>query len=271
VSSWGESHGKALGCIVDGCPSSLPLKKRDVQKHLDRRKPGQSDVSTSRSEGDEVKFLSGVFEGKTIGTPISLMVENKDVDSSKYIPLKDTPRPSHADYTYMVKYGHVDWRGGSRASARETVARVAAGGIADKLLTRFGVQVLAYTKQIGSVRSDETLDSSMKGVEDLVYSNDLRVLDSEKQPGMREEIEIAKKQKDSVGGVVECVALEVPEGIGEPVFDKLEADLAKAVASIPACRGVEFGAGFQLADMRGSQANDSGRIKRKNHSSIVAR
>jgi len=256
AATWGESHGPAVGCVVDGCPSNLELTEADVQKELDKRKPGQSDLTTSRGESDTVKILSGVFEGRTLGTPISMMVENRDADPSSYEELIGKPRPGHADYTYMAKYGNVDWRGGGRASARETIGRVAAGAVAGKLLETRGINVIAYTKQIGAVESKELLDSSMKGIQDLIYSNPARTIDASVAKDMEEQVMVARAQKDSVGGVVECAAFNVPQGLGEPVFDKISADLGKAVLSIPACKGVEFGRGFEFAQMRGSESND---------------
>lgn len=263
VSSWGESHGKAVGCVVDGCPSNLSLDESVIQRELDKRRPGQSEVTTSRREADEVEIVSGVFEGKTTGTPISMLVANSDADSSKYENLVGKPRPSHADYTYREKYGNVDWRGGGRASARETVARVAAGAVAGKILERMKVQVTAYTKQVGEAVSSETLAGGMRGVEDLIYSNSVRALDSSRAKEMEEIINTVKRQGDSVGGVVECVALNVPAGVGEPCFDKINARLGAAILSIPACKGVEFGDGFDLAIMRASEVNDEFQVSGK--------
>lgn len=256
VTTFGESHGEAVGSVVDGCPANLELSEADIQKQLDRRRPGQSDVTTSRGEADEVEILSGVFDGKTLGTPISLLVRNSDTDSSKYLEVVDKPRPGHADYAWRKKFAHVDWRGGGRSSARETVGRVAASAIAGKLLRIHGVHVVAYTKQVADVASDEVLDSSMKGVEDLIESNKVKALDIEASSAMEDAIKKAKREGDSVGGVVECVALDVPPGLGEPVFAKLTADLAASVASIPGVKGVEFGAGFKSARMRGTEYND---------------
>lgn len=256
LTSWGESHGEAVGAVLDGCPSGLELSLDDIQEELDRRRPGQSHLTTSRAEGDTVEILSGVFEGKTVGTPISMLVRNQDVDSSKYENIKDTPRPGHADFTWREKFGHVDWRGGGRASARETVSRVAGGAVAKKLLKTKDIEVIAFTRQVGSVVSEEDADLSVKGIRDLIESNPVRALDTHKAREMEELIEIAKKQNDSVGGVIEAHAVNVPAGVGEPVFAKLTSDLGHALFSIPAVKGVEFGSGFKLADMRGSEAND---------------
>ena len=271
LTTWGESHGAAVGCVVDGCPSGLALTREGIQEELNWRRPGQSDISTSRGEKDTVELLSGVFEGTTIGTPISMIVQNEDKDSSAYAPFKDKPRPGHADLTWREKFGIVDWRGGGRASARETVGRVAGGAVAKKLLEKvLGVEVFAYTKEIaGIVAKDmkiETLDKCK--CREITKKNPIRALDLERAKLMEEEILAAKAKNDSVGGVVEAVALNVPPGLGEPVFDKLNAELAKAVMSLPGVKGVEFGLGFELARMKGSEANDEiilekGKIKTK--------
>jgi len=256
MTSWGESHGPAVGVVVDGCPAGLELSRQEIQWELDRRRPGQSSVTTSRGEPDTVEILSGVFEEKTLGTPISMLIKNRDSDSSKYENIIDTPRPGHADYTWRKKFGHVDWRGGGRASARETAARVAAGAVARKVVSTQNVSVFAFTRSIGAIESKEEVDVSMKGVSDLVDSNPIRALDTEAAKTMEEEVLKAKREGDSIGGVIECVATGVPAGVGEPVFDKLDAVLAKAVMSIPAVKGVEVGGGFELSRMRGSLAND---------------
>ncbi len=257
VSTFGESHGKAVGCIVDGCPAGLELSVLDVQRELDRRRPGQSQVTTSRSECDEVKILSGVYDGKATGTAISMIVENQDADYSKYDNIRDTPRPGHADLTYRMKFGHVDHRGGGRASARETIGRVAAGAVAKKALEGMSIQSIAYTKAIGKITSDETAKAAMKGMNDLIDSNPVRALDQELAGQMEKAVLDAKSMGDSVGGIVEVVTFGLPGGVGEPVFGKLTSALAYALASIPAVRGVEFGQGFAAAKMLGSQSNDS--------------
>ncbi len=256
VSTWGESHGKAVGCVVDGCPSNLELTVDDIQRELDRRRPGQNSVSTDRLEADAVDVLSGLFEGKTLGTPISMVVLNQDADSSKYEAIKNTPRPGHADFTWRAKFGHVDFRGGGRSSARETVGRVAAGAIAKKLLNVFGIQTIGFARSIAGIDSAEEFDVSLKGFADLVDSNPVRCPDPEIAKEMEDAILAAKARGDSVGGVIEAVSLGVPLGLGEPVFDKLNADLAKALMSIPAVKGVEVGWGFKLSSLRGSEAND---------------
>ncbi len=263
ITTWGESHGRAVGVIIDGCPSGLDISEREIQEDLNKRRPGGR-LATERREKDRVRILSGLFNGKTLGTPLSMIVDNLDVDSGPYEPLRDTPRPGHADFSWEAKYGIRDWRGGGRASARETLGRVAAGAIAKKLLSRvLGVSVLAYSLEIGGVSSDVRLVnkegflvgdiSEMKGI---VYSNPVRTLDLKKAKEMEKAISEARLNRDSVGGLIECVIAGVPTGLGEPVFDKLNADLAKAVVSIPAVKGVEFGAGFGVAKKRGSEIND---------------
>jgi len=263
VTTWGESHGAAVGCVVDGCPAGLKIAEADIQKDLDRRKPGQSDVMTSRGEKDKVKVLSGVFEGKTLGTPISMIVMNEDVDSSSYKPLMNKPRPGHADLTWQEKFHIRDWRGGGRASARETVGRVAAGAVAKKLLFEtLGARVIAYTKSIGGVEAMGMEITDVCHCKDIIYSNPIRALDLERAKEMEEEIRATKAKGNSLGGIIECVVFNVPAGLGEPVFDKLSADLAKAVCSIPAVKGVEFGLGFEAAGMKGSEANDAITVKK---------
>ena len=268
ATTWGESHGPAVGCVVDGCPSGLELAVGDIQRELDRRRPGQSDLTTSRSEDDAAELLSGVFEDRTTGTPISILVRNRDADPSRYREFINRPRPGHADYTWRIKFGHVDWRGGGRSSARETVGRVAAGAVAKKLLHRFGVQAVAYTRQIGNIRSDEAFDSPVKGLTDLVDSNPVRAIDPEKAHEMAAAVREAARVGDSLGGVVECIVFNTPAGLGEPVFGKMTSDLAAAAMSIPAARGVEFGVGFDSASMLGSESNDEyvfevGRVRTK--------
>ncbi|MFH1054503.1 MAG: chorismate synthase [Candidatus Altiarchaeota archaeon] len=263
LTTWGESHGPVVGAVLDGCPSNLEISLEEIQHELDRRMPGQSSITTSRSEPDRVQLLSGIFEGKTLGTPISMVIPNIDSDSSKYEEFINKPRPGHADLTWRMKFGHVDWRGGGRSSARETVGRVAAGAVAKKLLHRFNVQVVAYSKQIGLVTSDETAESPMKGISDLIESNSVRALDVETSAEMEAAVKFAQKSGDSVGGIVECVAFNVPPGLGEPVFGKINADLASALISIPAAKGVEFGLGFVSSGMLGSEVNDEYYVEHK--------
>ncbi len=256
ISTWGESHGAGIGVVVDGCPAGLPIKEAEIQKELDRRRTGQSKVTTTRKEADKVRFLSGVFQGKTTGTPIAMWVENSDADSSKYELIKDLYRPGHADYTYDMKFGFRDYRGGGRSSARETVGRVAAGAIAKKLLKRHKIRVIGYTRQIGPF-------AAKKIDYDQIEKNIVRCPDKKMAEKMIEHIMKARKKGDSVGGIVEVVALGVPAGLGEPVFDRLDADLAKAMMSIPAVKGVEIGIGFEAAEMLGSQCNDAFVMKGK--------
>lgn len=254
VTTWGESHGAAVGTIVDGCPSGLRITREYIQKELDMRRPGQSEITTPRAESDIVDILSGVFEGKTLGTPISMVVRNEDIDPSAYEPIKYVPRPGHADYTYSVKYGHRDHRGGGRSSARETVGRVAAGAIAKKLLEHFGVRVLGHVVEIHGIKSNYAFETPL----DLQAAkmSIVRCCDPDASAQMEECIKRAKMVGESVGGVAEVVAFNVPAGVGEPVFDKLDAELAKALMSIGAVKGVEIGAGFGAVKLTGSQMND---------------
>ena len=235
ITTWGEYHGKGIGVVVDGCPAGLPLEEEDIQKLLDRRKPGQNKYTTARKEGDLVEILSGVFEGKTTGTPISLIVRNQDQRSRDYSAIMDIYRPGHADYTFDQKYGFRDYRGGGRSSGRETIGRVAAGAIAEKLLAQLGVTVQARALTIGGIDAADT-----EAVE--AYLN--------------QKIE----EKDSAGGIVECRVQGMPAGIGDPVFEKLDANLAKAVMSIGAVKGVEIGDGFAVAEASGSENNDAFRM-----------
>ncbi|MBI5748911.1 MAG: chorismate synthase [Nitrospinae bacterium] len=254
ITTWGESHGKALGVIIDGCPPMLDLSEEDIQAELDKRAPGNSEVTSPRKEPDRVEILSGVFEGKTTGAPISLIIKNIDVDSSKYEKIRDIFRPGHADYTYFVKYGIRDHRGGGRSSGRETVGRVAAGAVAKKILRMRGINITGYTKQIGDITAS---------VIDLneIEKNDVRCPDKNTAHKMIEKIKEVRKSGDSIGGIVEIIASGVPPGLGEPVFDKLNADIAKALMSIGAVKGVEIGAGFKSALLLGSQNNDEMYIK----------
>ena len=255
ITTWGESHGGGVGVVVDGCPAGIPLEEADIQRELDRRRPGQSHITTQRKEADQARILSGVFEGRTLGTAISVMVDNADARPSAYDEVRDTFRPSHADYTYEAKYGLRNWQGGGRASARETIGRVAAGAIAAKLLrTGFSVQTLAWVSQVHEVRAE--IDPTAVTPE-AVEANIVRCPDPEAAERMIERIEQARKAGDSVGGIVEVVARGVPAGLGEPVFDKLTADLAKAIMSLPATRGVEFGLGFASVALTGAEHNDA--------------
>src|SRR5665648_332052 len=265
ITTWGESHGRAVGVVVDGCPPNIPLTESDIQHELDRRRPGQSDVSTPRSEADRVEILSGIFEGKTTGTPISMLVWNKDADSSKYEELKNTPRPGHADYPYQVKYGIRDYRGGGRSSARETIGRVAGGAIAKKVLSAHGIDIVAHVTELGgisiydTVAGNSNLDytSDLDRIKKAIESNPLRCMDTATAARMHQAVMKARAEGDSIGGIVEVIATGVPPGLGEPVFDKLDAEIAKAMLSIGAVKGIEFGAGFRCAKMQGSEMNDA--------------
>ena len=249
ITTWGESHGKALGVVIDGCPPRIDLSVEEIQKELDRRRPGQGLGSSPRKERDQVEIISGVFEGKTTGTPLSLLVWNEDVDSKPYEEIKDVFRPGHADFTYQAKYGIRDYRGGGRASARETIGRVAAGAVARKILEKEKIKVVAYTVELGGIRA-ERIDFSE------IEKNGLHCPDRDAAKKMEEKIDEARIQGDTLGGIVEILAQGCPAGLGEPVFDKLEADLAKGLMSIGAVRGVEMGAGFRVAQMLGSECND---------------
>jgi len=258
ITTFGESHGRAVGVVIDGCPAGLELSESDVQRELDRRRPGQSSVSTPRSEEDRATILSGVFEGRTTGTPIALIVHNRDHDPGAYEGIKSKPRPNHADFTYFMKYGFRDWRGGGRSSGRETVGRVAAGAVAKKLLSTKGIEILGHTVSVGGVNVGQvSYDDIRKNIE----RNPVRCADPAAAVEMEKTILAAKADDDSVGGVVEVLALNVQPGLGEPVFDKLDADLAGAVMSIGAVKGVEIGAGFEVARRRGSENNDPFTIK----------
>lgn len=249
VTTFGESHGKALGAVVDGLQPGIPLSSEDIQKQLDRRRPGQSSVSTQRKEADNVEIVSGLFEGNTTGTPLCMIVYNRDQDSKAYESIKDIFRPGHADFTFWQKYGIRDYRGGGRSSGRETVGRVAAGAIALKMLKEKGVTVLAYADEIAGIKG-EKVDVN------FIEKNPVRAADPDKAHAMEEAIKKAQADHDSVGGIVTCVVQGLPAGLGDPVFYKLDARLAMAVMSIGAVKGVEFGSGFSAARMRGSENND---------------
>lgn len=252
VSTWGESHGKGVGVVVDGCPAGLPLTEEDIQKYLDRRKPGQNKFATPRKEEDAVEILSGVFEGKTTGTPIAMIVYNKTQRSSDYSEIAGYYRPGHADYTFDQKYGFRDYRGGGRSSGRETIARVAAGAVARKLLEALGVDIVAYSRRIGGIEiAAENFDR------EEILKNPVCMPDAQAAKRVEALLEEKMKEHDSVGGVIECRITGLPAGIGEPVFEKLNANLGKAVMSIGAVKGFEIGDGFAAADAFGSTNNDS--------------
>ncbi len=249
ITSFGESHGEALGVIIDGCPAGLPLETEDIQLELNRRRPGQNALTTARDEKDKIRILSGVFEGKTTGMPITINVMNENVRSKDYESIKNIFRPGHADFTYEKKYGHRDWRGGGRASARETLARVAAGAVAKKLLKFYcEVKITGYVRRIGKVEIN-SVD------EDVIEKNPLRCPDISVLEAMTQEIKNAKNEHDSVGGIVEIITHNMPIGLGEPVFNKLSAELAKGIMSIPAVKGFEIGEGFSASKMLGSEHN----------------
>jgi chorismate synthase len=249
VTTWGESHGQALGAVVDGCPPRIDLTESDIQAELAKRRPGKHSSASPRKEEDVVEILSGTFEGKTTGTPISLIIRNRDVDSAAYEDLKDIFRPGHGDFTYAQKYGIRDHRGGGRASGRETVARVAAGAIAKKVLFREGIKLIAYTQELGGIAAEQISLAE-------IAKNPLLCPDQKAARRMEKRLKEARKGGDSLGGIVAIIVRGCPPGLGEPVFDKIDADLAKALMSIGTIKGVEIGAGFQAAGMTGSQCND---------------
>ncbi|MGD1086040.1 MAG: chorismate synthase [Verrucomicrobiota bacterium] len=259
VTTWGESHGGGVGVVIDGCPPRLRLTEADIQPDLDRRRPGQSSIVTPRQESDRVQILSGTFEGKTLGTPISLWVKNEDARPGSYTEMAEKFRPSHADYTYQAKFGFRNWQGGGRSSARETIGRVAAGAVARKILReQFHVAILAYVKQVQRVRAAMDVEKVTPG---QVESNIIRCPDPDAARKMIRLIEKTRRAGDSVGGLIECVARGVPPGWGEPVFDRLEADLGKAMLSLPASKGFEIGSGFGGILMTGLEHNDPFRMK----------
>lgn len=254
ITTFGESHGGGVGVVIDGCPPRLEISEAEIQVELDRRRPGQSKITTPRRESDRAEILSGVFEGKTTGTPIAILVRNQDARSQDYSEMETMYRPSHADFTYDAKYGMRNWQGGGRSSARETIGRVAAGAIAKKILKQVaGVDIVGYVKRIKDLEA--TINPDTVTLEQ-VESNIVRCPDTESAERMIELIDQTRRNQDSIGGVVECVARHLPPGLGEPVFDKLEADLAKAVMSLPASKGFEIGSGFAGTMLTGSQHND---------------
>ena len=264
ISTFGESHGPAIGVIIDGCPAGLDIDEAFIQSELDRRKPGQSKITTQRKEDDTFKILSGVFEGKSTGTPIAIVIENQDQRSKDYSHIAETFRPSHADYTYEAKYGNRDYRGGGRSSARETAARVAAGAIAKLLLKKNGVDINAFVSQVGDVKAPHYTQLDLSKTED----NIIRCPDAGTAEKMISLIDQVRLDRDTIGGIVTCVIKNTPVGLGEPVFDKLHAELGKAMLSINAVKGFEYGSGFEGTTLRGSQHNDEfyndgGRIRTK--------
>ncbi|NQT27825.1 chorismate synthase [candidate division KSB1 bacterium] len=255
VTTFGESHCRGVGAVIDGCPPKLQLTEGDIQPQLDRRRPGQSDLTTPRDEADQVTILSGTENGLTLGTPIALLVHNKDQKLGDYAEMQKTPRPSHADYTYQMKYGIRASSGGGRSSAREAIGRVAAGAIAEKILqSAYGVEIVAWVSSVGTVRADNVNMQSVARMD--VDQNIVRCPDTSTAKSMEDLIREVSDAKDSIGGTISCVCRNLPAGWGEPVFDKLEARLAQAMLSIPATKGFEIGSGFQGSQMRGSEHND---------------
>lgn len=270
MTTWGESHGKAIGVVIDGCPAGLEIDESEINAALAFRAPGRNSYTSPRTEKDQAEILSGVFEGKTTGAPICILIPNKNADSTKYEPIKDLLRPGHANYTYLEKYGIFDYRGGGRSSGRETACRVAAGAIAKKILQHNEIQLVAYVKQIG------TVEAFIEGIEfenlhTLTHQSSVFCPDPEASSAMMALIEQAKIEGDSLGGMIEFIVRSVPVGLGDPVYEKLEANLAHAMMSLPATKGFEIGSGFQSVVMSGSQHNDlfikeSGEVKTKtNH------
>lgn len=256
ITTWGESHGKAIGVVIDGCPAGIEISEDEINKELAKRAPGRTPHTSPRREPDEVSIYSGVFEGKTTGAPISLIIPNLDADSSQYEPIKHLLRPGHANYTYLEKYGVYDYRGGGRASARETACRVAAGAIAKKFLRSYGIVPLAYVKEIAGIQADVTIEM-LRNAPQAIQESPIFCPDPIAQAKMIQKIEEAKSEKDSVGAIVELVVDGMPVGLGDPIYEKLEASLAAALMSIPATKGFEIGSGFMAARMRGSEHNDT--------------
>jgi len=250
ITTWGESHGISIGVVIDGCPAGLPLNVEDIQNELNRRRPGQSGYTSPRKETDLAEIHSGIFEGMTTGAPIAILIRNHDADSAPYEQLKHLLRPGHANYTYLEKYGIYDYRGGGRASARETACRVAAGAVAKKLLKTASIDLAAYIYQIGSTIISPDADKFTARNEPLFCP------DAEARAKMEKELEQVKREGDSLGGIVGLITTPLPVGLGDPVYEKLEANLAKAMLSLPASKGIEFGCGFKAASMRGSEHND---------------
>ncbi len=256
VTTFGESHGPAIGAVIDGCPAGLPISLEEINRELRSRRPGHNPLTSPRNESDLCQILSGLFEGKTTGAPITLLIENKDADSSQYESIKHLLRPGHANFSYLEKYGIFDYRGGGRASARETAARVAAGAIAKALLTVEGIEICAYVTELGGVRGERPDWGNLGELKTRVQVSPVFCPDPKAAILMIQEIETVKEEGDSVGGIIEAVALHLPAGLGDPIYGKLEANLAAAMLSIPASKGFEIGAGFASARMKGSEHND---------------
>lgn len=256
VTTWGESHGPATGAVIDGCPPGLALTEEDIQQALNRRRPGQIKSASPRKEADAVRILSGIFEGKTTGTPISLIIHNTDAQSRDYEDIREIFRPGHGDITYFKKYGIRDHRGGGRASGRETAARVAAGAIAERILSREKIEIIGYTKALGGIFARITHESSTAVLREGIFRNQLMCPDEAAAKDMAKKLEEARESGDSLGGIVEILVRGCPAGLGEPVFDKIDADIAKALMGIGTVKGVEIGSGFKAAELKGSQVND---------------
>ncbi len=256
VTTFGASHGRAIGAVVDGCPAGLELSSMDIQTELDKRKPGLSQITTSRGEKDEVHVLSGLFDGKTDGTPIAAVVYNRDMDSSAYNNLKNKPRPGHGDLTWKARYGTYDYRGGGRGSGRITIGHVIGGAVAKKLLATMNIRVISHVTQVGTVKADKINLNDLNEIETNINQNSVRCADQDAAPRMEALILHVKEHGESVGGVVETVILNPPAGLGEPVFEKLDADIAGVLMGIGSVKGVEIGLGFKAAELKGSQMND---------------
>jgi chorismate synthase len=257
ITTFGESHGPAIGVVIDGCPAGLKIAKEEIDQELSLRSPGKSTYTSTRKEKDEVEILSGIFQGTTTGAPIALIIRNQDPDSSKYEPVKNLLKPGHANYTYLQKYGIFDYRGGGRASGRETVVRVAAGAIAKKLLAHFHVEICAFVAEIGGIAIDEPHIKSLSTLRKKILANPLFCPDPKAAEKMMNAIEDAKAEGDSLGGILQCTVVNLPVGLGDPVYGKLEANLASAMLSLPATKGFEIGSGFAAARMKGSEHNDA--------------
>jgi chorismate synthase len=255
--TWGESHGKAIGVVIDGCPAGLPITNEEINADLSLRQGGRTPYVTPRGEKDEAQIYSGVFEDKTTGAPISIIIFNKDADSSKYEPIKHLLRPGHANFTYLEKYGIFDYRGGGRSSARETACRVAAGAIAKKLLAHFGIDVVAYIKEIGGIAMPDPAYDSPSSLREATRDSLIFCPHTASTQKMIHALEKAKEEGDSLGGIIEMTAFNLPIGLGDPVYEKLEANLAKAMLSLPATKGFEIGSGFAATRMKGSEHNDA--------------
>jgi len=257
ITTFGESHGKAIGVVLDGCPAGIKIAKEEIDSALSVRQPGKNPYTSPRAEKDEVEIISGLFEGKTTGAPITLIIWNRDADSSKYEPIKNLLRPGHANFTYLQKYGIFDYRGGGRSSARETAARVAAGAIAKKLLAHYDIELCAFISEIGGIPIAEPNLDSIPKLRKKILANPLFCPDTKASEKMMKAIEDAKEEGDSLGGILQCAVTHLPVGLGDPVYGKLEAKLASAMLSIPATKGFEIGSGFAAARMKGSEHNDA--------------